>query len=577
MPYFEKGSLANLIKSGQSLDREFIIDIGEQVAEGLVFAHRSGIIHRDLKPANILLSNDDKACLADFGLARSLFNDTLIDVESRNQEGTATYMSPAVARGDAEDTRCDIYSFGAILYEMLTGCPPYQGQGTKDILNQIAAGPPRPIASLNPKADNKLIMLAEGCMARELRDRYADMRDVLIDLQRIKENKQLARHNSLKEKVSSGLAHAYQFLKIVFALVGFALVSIIIWSIWTKKETALPETAPLSNQAKVNSTFFEAVEQPIPLPQTPDKVKPKIIEPVQQSKPPSPIPEKVAVEPEYRILPLAGQAGVSGYADGMKNQAQFNFPKGIAVDRVKNIYVADTANKIIRKVDPNGVVTTLAGVSGVAGSANGVGSDSRFGAPQFYEPTGIAADNSGNVYVADAANNTIRKIDSKGVATTFAGHAGNPGSQDGTGIDAGFFKPTGVAVDNVGNLIVADMGNHCIRKITPAAEVTTIAGHPRISGSADGLGSQARFNCPSDVAVDLAGNVYVTDTGNNTIRKLSPDGIVSTIAGMPGDEGSSDGVGKNVRFKNPRSLAIDGSGNIFVADTGNLRVMISES
>ena len=127
--------------------------------------------------------------MADFGLARTLFNDTIVDVESRQLEGTAPYMSPAVAAGDAEDTRCDIYSFGALLYEMLTGHPPYKGRGTKEILDQIIAGPPKPITSLNPDADRGLVAVAEGCMARELRDRYADMRDVLKDLQRIKEGK----------------------------------------------------------------------------------------------------------------------------------------------------------------------------------------------------------------------------------------------------------------------------------------------------------------------------------------------------------------------------------------------------
>ena len=140
MPYFEKGSLANRIKPGQPLDTESILDIAAQVAEGLSFAHRSGIIHRDLKPANILLTADGRACLADFGLARTFFNDTIVDVENRNLEGTAPYMSPAVAAGDAEDTRCDIYSFGALLYEMLTGHPPYKGRGTKEILRSNYCG-----------------------------------------------------------------------------------------------------------------------------------------------------------------------------------------------------------------------------------------------------------------------------------------------------------------------------------------------------------------------------------------------------------------------------------------------------
>ncbi|HLX72208.1 MAG TPA: serine/threonine-protein kinase, partial [Verrucomicrobiae bacterium] len=189
MPYFEKGSLSNRMKPGQPLGADAILDIAVPVAEGLSFAHRSGIIHRDLKPANILLGANGAVCLADFGLARTMFNDTIMDVENRQMEGTAPYVSPGVAAGDAEDTRCDIYSFGALLYEMLTGHPPYKGRGTKEILAQIVAGPPEPIARLNPAADRGLAAIAEKAMARELRNRYADMRDVLSDLQLVKQGK----------------------------------------------------------------------------------------------------------------------------------------------------------------------------------------------------------------------------------------------------------------------------------------------------------------------------------------------------------------------------------------------------
>src|SRR5580658_6031967 len=145
MPYFEQGSLAQRIKPGQGLNGAAILDIALQVAEGLQFAHRRGIIHRDLKPANILLGAGGKTCLADFGLARTMFNDTIVDVEHDQWEGTAPYMSPGIAAGHAEDTRCDIYAFGALLYEILTGDPPYVGRNTQDIRQQILAGPPKPI------------------------------------------------------------------------------------------------------------------------------------------------------------------------------------------------------------------------------------------------------------------------------------------------------------------------------------------------------------------------------------------------------------------------------------------------
>ena len=521
MPYLEKGSLANRIKPGRSLDSESILDIAAQVAEGLSFAHRSGIIHRDLKPANILLTADGKACLADFGLARTLFNDTIVDVESRQLEGTAPYMSPAVAAGDAEDTRCDIYSFGALLYEMLTGHPPYKGRGTKEVLDQIIAGPPKPITSLNPNADRGLVAVAEGCMARELRDRYADMRDVLKDLQRIKENKQPMGQRRFKGDMGDKLSQVRCVLKVLWLPACLAGIAFAGWMLWR-------ERSPL-------------VTTPPPIPGAP-----------------------VASQSAFNITTLAGQVGVGGYADGAGNQAQLRLPNNVAVDRAGNVYVADTGNNTIRKISSNGVVSTLAGVIGSHGSADGTGSEAR-----FWAPFGVAVDGAGNVYVADMANNTIRKITPKGVVSTLAGLAGHPGSQDDIGANARFRNPWGVAADDTGNVFVADLSNDTIRKITPAGVVMTLAGQAGMTGSVDGSGSQARFNAPHGVATDHAGNVYVSDSANGTIRKITPSGVASTLAGLPGYSGNTDGNGHDARFGNPQGLAVDNQGNIYVADTGN--------
>lgn len=185
MPYCERGSLAAALVGGRPLDRARILSIAQAVAGALDYAHRRGIIHRDLKPANILLTADGGVRVADFGLARTVFNDSITEPDRGPVEGTAPYMSPAVARGEAEDTRCDIYSFGAVLYEMLTGRPPYQGPDPAAIRAQIRAGPPRAIHSLSPKADPRLTQVAEDAIARELRDRYAHMADVVADLERI--------------------------------------------------------------------------------------------------------------------------------------------------------------------------------------------------------------------------------------------------------------------------------------------------------------------------------------------------------------------------------------------------------
>jgi DNA-binding beta-propeller fold protein YncE len=245
--------------------------------------------------------------------------------------------------------------------------------------------------------------------------------------------------------------------------------------------------------------------------------------------------------------------------------AGLSFPTGVAVDAAGNVYVADTSNQTIRKITPAGVVSTLAGLAGNRGSTDGTGSAARFN-----QPVGVAVDAAGIVYVADGFNNTIRKITPAGVVSTLAGLAGSPGSTDGTGSAARFNGPFGVAVDAAGNVYIGDSGNHTIREITPAGVVGTLAGLAGNRGSTDGTGSAARFFQPAGVAVDTAGNVYVADTGNDTIRKITPAGVVSTLAGLAGSIGSTDGTGSAARFNQPFGVAVDAAGNnVYVADLGN--------
>ena len=185
MPYVEGGSLLGQYRPDKPMPTERILAIASQVAEALAHAHAHGLIHRDLKPGNVLLEKDGNAYLTDFGLVRTVFNDSMVDASSSHLEGTAPYMSPAVARGEAEDTRCDIYAFGALLYELLAGQPPYTGRTPQIILDQVLKGPPTPLREVNPKASPALVKIAEGCLARELRDRYASMADVVCDLDRV--------------------------------------------------------------------------------------------------------------------------------------------------------------------------------------------------------------------------------------------------------------------------------------------------------------------------------------------------------------------------------------------------------
>jgi sugar lactone lactonase YvrE len=264
------------------------------------------------------------------------------------------------------------------------------------------------------------------------------------------------------------------------------------------------------------------------------------------------------------MITFAGRPGLKGYTNGPGSKAQFRLPNSIAIDHAGNIYVADTANDVIRKITPDGVVSTLAGSVKGRGSANGKGPKA-----QFWAPFGIAVDAAGNVFVADTANNTIRKITPDGNVTTLAGEAGKLGSADGTGSAARFRNPWGVAVDSAGNVFVADMSNDTIRKINPAGQVFTYAGQPGESGNTDGFGNGARFNHPFAVAADSAGNVYVSDTANNAIRKIALDHVVTTLAGLSGNAGNTDGNGGDARFWNPQGLTVDSAGNIYVADTDN--------
>jgi MYXO-CTERM domain-containing protein len=272
---------------------------------------------------------------------------------------------------------------------------------------------------------------------------------------------------------------------------------------------------------------------------------------------------------DYTYSTFAGIAGKQGNINGTGGNPLvpiFNFPVGLAVNSSGNIYVADSGNSLIRMVTPAGVVTTFVGTPSRVGGNDGTTTDPNV---TFNLPQGPVVDSSGNLYVADYGGHTIRKISPAGVVTTLAGTAGTSGSTDGTGSAARFFNPCGLAVDSAGNLYVADSGNQVIRKITGAGVVTTLAGTAGTSGSTDGKGTAARFSNPRGIVSDGSGNLYVADTGNNTIRKVTTDGTVSLFAGTVGTFGSADGSGTAARFNFPNALAMDSAGNVYVADQIN--------
>jgi streptogramin lyase len=268
------------------------------------------------------------------------------------------------------------------------------------------------------------------------------------------------------------------------------------------------------------------------------------------------------------VMTFAGKPDERGTADGVSSGARFVYPIGIAIGAADNVYVADKVSNTIRKITPSGEVTTFAGSAGVSGHADGAG-----GNASFSGPVAVATDSSGNLYVADYGNSTIRKVSPTGEVTTIAGLAGQSGDVDGTGAAARFTTPYSIATDREGNIFVAEISSHVIRKITPAGVVTTLAGKAGEEGHANGLGNNATFSDPHGVATDSEGNVYVADYGNDTIRKITPAGVVTTLAGQvgQGENGEFDGIGSAATFFQPMAVATDRAGNVFVLEADNIR------
>lgn len=264
------------------------------------------------------------------------------------------------------------------------------------------------------------------------------------------------------------------------------------------------------------------------------------------------------ITPAGEVIPVAG-ANSAGYTEGTGAAARFRLPWRAVEDGQGNIFVADRDNHAIRKITPAGVVTTIAG-TGTAGYADGPAA-----AAQFNQPLDIVADAAGNLFVADNLNHRIRKISADGQVTTIAGN-GTAGFANGTGTAAQFRNPSGLEIDKDGNLLIADRLNHRVRKVTQAGVTTTLAGDGT-SGYLDGDASAARFADPYGITVDASGNIFIADLNNHKVRKISTEGKVTSIAG--GAKGFTDGLGAGAQLNTPTDVCIDRNGNLYVADQAN--------
>ncbi|MDY6792391.1 MAG: Ig-like domain-containing protein, partial [Thermodesulfobacteriota bacterium] len=289
------------------------------------------------------------------------------------------------------------------------------------------------------------------------------------------------------------------------------------------------------------------------------------------------------VENNVSIIDTVAGNGVSGYSGdgGPSTDAQLYFPDGVTIDAAGNQYIADTYNHRIRKIDTDGIITTIAG-NGIMGY-NGDGMPATEATLNY--PKGVAIDSSGNLYIADSGSYRIRKVDTIGIITTVAGGGSTIG--DGLATQRTLYWPGGVTLDTWGNLYIADTFNHRIRKVDPAGLMTTVAGtgggywmgYAQGGFSGDGgPGIEAELDNPTDVAIDSSGNLYIADQRNNRIRKVDTSGIITTVAGsgdVGGGNGGFDGDGglaTEALLNYPHGLAVDTTGNIFIADQGNNRI-----
>ena len=264
----------------------------------------------------------------------------------------------------------------------------------------------------------------------------------------------------------------------------------------------------------------------------------------------------------------SGEFGFSGDG-GPAVEAEFRNPYGVAVDSAGNLYIADTSNRRIRKIDSTGTITTIAGTGEYGFSGDGGPAVEA----ELSQPRGVAVDSAGNVYIADVNDHRIHKIDSTGTITTIAGTGFGFGGDGGPAAEAEFRRPDGVAVDSAGNLYIADSSDHRIRKVDSTGTITTIAGTGEYGFSGDsGPAIQAQLKYPDDVAVDSAGNVYIADSGDHSIRKVDSTGTITTIAGTGFGFSGDGGPAVEAELRRPRGVAVDSAGNVYIADSSDHRI-----
>ena len=553
-----------------------IKNLMQQVASALAFAHRRSIVHRDIKPDNIMVVGDDHVKVTDFGIARIIQEGTSLATRTGMAMGTPLYMSPEQIEGHKIDGRTDIYSFGAVLYQLATNRPPFEGQDPLTIAFKHVHKAPAPPGEVSADVPGDWEDLILKCLAKNPDDRIqtaAALEEAVASLSIARTSasvrprttersitdeseafETLAREQETRTRLEQGKAKELSGeLRGALRDYRSALTVAPPGPLRDELQTAIARVTPQAQPDSDTGTEFilSAKSEQVPVADAHQIIPPPAISRVSKGVPAHwlaigggavallIIAVVVAIAAGSRgsssakqtptPRPVPAKGGRGGVAGGFGN------PSAVAVDAQGNLWVADTGNGQIKELS-----------SGLAALVH-FGSQGS-GAGQFNNPKGVALDAQGNLFIADSGNNRIQELSSNGQPLARWGAEGSGAEQ--------FKDPEGLALDAQGNLYVADTGNDRIQELSSSGKfIRQWGGH----GSAAG-----QFDHPTSVAIDAQGNVWVSDTGNNRLQRFSSAG---KGLGWWGTPGSNPG-----QFNHQQGIALDSQGNVFVADTGNNRV-----